>query len=124
MYYSTKNGTIIDEYNQVVPMDENSLLYQNYYNYLANGGTVEPSNFEFQSDINEALIKKALEIDLEYTNKISEILKKHIEKLNLDGISIPQYAINERKRLRDECNQIINDLGITDFSYRKTNLTL
>jgi hypothetical protein len=124
MYYSAKNGQIIDENNQLIPMDESSLLYQEYYNYLVNGGTVYPTDYEFPSDIDQALINKALEIDLDYTNRISELLKKHIEKLNLDGVAIPQYAIDERTRLRNECNQEITDLGVTNFSYRKTNLTL
>ena len=123
-YYATKNGQIIDENNQLIPMDESSPLYQDYYNYLVNDGTVYPSDYEFPNDINESLINKALEIDIDYTNQISELLKKHIEKLNLDGIPIPQYAIDERARLRAECNQTIIDLGVTNFTYRKNNLTL
>jgi len=124
IYYTTKNGKIIDENNQLIPMDESSPLYQEYYNYLVNDGTVYPSDYEFPNDINESLINKALEIDIDYTNQISELLKKHIEKLNLDGIPIPQYAIDERARLRAECNQTIIDLGVTNFTYRKNNLTL
>jgi hypothetical protein len=124
MYYTTKNGQIIDDNNQLIPMDESSPLYQEYYNYLVNDGTVYPSDYEFPNDINESLINKALEIDIDYTNQISELLKKHIEKLNLDGIPIPQYAIDERARLRAECNQTIIDLGVTNFTYRKNNLTL
>jgi hypothetical protein len=123
-YYITKNGQIIDENNQLIPMDESSPLYQDYYTYLVNDGTVYPSDYEFPNDINESLINKALEIDIDYTNQISELLKKHIEKLNLDGIPIPQYAIDERARLRAECNQTIIDLGVTNFTYRKNNLTL
>jgi hypothetical protein len=77
-----------------------------------------------QEEINNYKINIALEIDIDYTNQISELLKKHIEKLNLDGIPIPQYAIDERARLRAECNQTIIDLGVTNFTYRKNNLTL
>jgi hypothetical protein len=123
-YYTTKNGQIIDENNQLIPMDESSPLYQEYYNYLVNDGTVYQSDYEFPSDIKQELINKALAIDLDYTNQISELLKKHIEKLNLDSIPIPQNAIDERLRLRAECNQKITDLGITDFNYRKTKLSL
>jgi hypothetical protein len=123
-YYTTKNGQIIDENNQLIPMDESSPLYQDYYNYLVNDGTVYSSDYEFPSDIKQELINKALAIDLDYTNQISELLKKHIEKLNLDSIPIPQNAIDERLRLRAECNQKITDLGITDFNYRKTKLSL
>jgi hypothetical protein len=70
------------------------------------------------------LTYQALEIDLYYTGLISDLLRKHIEKLNIDNIPIPQSAIEERDRLRAECNQKILDLGITSFSYRQQNLKL
>jgi len=70
------------------------------------------------------LIQQALEIDLYYTGLISDLLRKHIEKLSIDNIPIPQDAIDERDRLRAECNQKIMDLGITNFAYRQSNLRL
>jgi len=70
------------------------------------------------------LIIEALQIDLYYTGLISDLLRKHIEKLSIDGISIPQDVIDERDRLRAECNQKILDLGITNFAYRQSNLKL
>jgi len=70
------------------------------------------------------LIQQALEIDLFYTTLISELLRKHIEKLSIDLIPIPQTAIDERDRLRAECNQKILDLGITSFAYRQQNIKL
>ena len=75
------------------------------------------------NDINQ-LTEIALEIDLQYTGMISELLRKHIEKLNIDLIPIPQDVIDERDRLRAECNQKIMDLGITNFAYRQSNLRL
>jgi hypothetical protein len=77
-----------------------------------------------QTEINDIKIPQALEIDLYYTGLISDLLRKHIEKLSIDGIPIPQDAINERDRLRAECNQKIMDLGIINFSYRQSNLKL
>jgi len=71
-----------------------------------------------------SLINEALQIDLYYTGLISDLLRKHIEKLSIDNIPIPQSAIDERDRLRAECNQKILDLGITSFSYRQQNLKL
>ena len=71
-----------------------------------------------------SLINEALQIDLYYTGIISDLLRKHIEKLSIDGIPIPQDVIDERDRLRAECNQKILDLGITSFSYRQSNLKL
>ena len=74
-------------------------------------------------DTNE-MIEQALQIDLYYTGLISDLLRKHIEKLSIDGIPIPQDVIDERDRLRAECNQKILDLGITNFAYRQSNLRL
>ena len=71
-----------------------------------------------------SLIIEALQIDLYYTGLISDLLRKHIEKLSIDNIPIPQDVIDERDRLRAECNQKILDLGITNFAYRQQNLKL
>jgi len=71
-----------------------------------------------------SLTNDALKIDLEYTSLISDLLRKHIEKKMLEGVDIPQEAIDERDRLRAECNQKIINLGIIDFSYRRQNIKL
>jgi hypothetical protein len=71
-----------------------------------------------------SLTNEALQIDLYYTELISDLLRKHIEKLSIDFIPIPQDVIDERDRLRAECNQKIIDLGITNFAYRQQNLRL
>ena len=71
-----------------------------------------------------SLTNEALQIDLYYTGLISDLLRKHIEKLSIDGMPIPQDVIDERDRLRAECNQKIMDLGITNFAYRQSNLRL
>jgi hypothetical protein len=71
-----------------------------------------------------SLTIEALQIDLYYTGLISDLLRKHIEKLSIDNIPIPQDVIDERDRLRAECNQKILDLGITNFAYRQQNLKL
>jgi hypothetical protein len=71
-----------------------------------------------------SLTIEALQIDLYYTGLISDLLRKHIEKLSIDLIPIPQDVIDERDRLRAECNQKILDLGITNFAYRQQNLKL
>jgi hypothetical protein len=120
MYYRTKYGKIIDENSQVIPMEDNNLLYQDYLVYLTNEGEIFESDYVFQDD----LVDEALQIDLYYTGLISDLLRKHIEKLSIDLIPIPQDAIDERDRLRAECNQKILDLGITNFAYRRSNIKL
>lgn len=107
------------------PINSTELLYLgNYIQPRYNSITQVFYESATQEEIKNNKTAIALEIDLDYTNQISELLKKHIEKLNLDGIPIPQNAIDERLRLRAECNQQITDLGITDFSYRQINLSL
>jgi hypothetical protein len=122
-YFRTKYGTIVNEDNVVIPMDESSPLYIDYIEYLTNEGEVFETDLVNSSD-NIYLIQEALQIDLLYTGLISDLLRKHIEKLSIDGIPIPQDVIDERDRLRDECNQKIIDLGITNFAYRQANLKL
>lgn len=119
-YFRTKYGHIIDDNNQIIPMDESSPLYEDYVDYLKDDGEVLPSNVVFQED----LVEEALQIDLYYTGLISDLLRKHIEKLSIDNIPIPQDAIDERDRLRAECNQKLTELGVTNFSYRQQNVKL
>lgn len=73
--------------------------------------------------------KQAILIDLDYTQRISKLMSKHNDKF-IDGVingvpyNIPSDVIEEKERLKNECNQLILDLGITDFSYRQNNLQL
>jgi hypothetical protein len=106
---------------------------QTLINFLVTDNFVNPYwDFETQTfyegatvqEINDIRISQALEIDLYYTGLISDLLRKHIEKLSIDNIPIPQDVIDERDRLRAECNQKIMDLGITNFAYRQQNLKL
>lgn len=76
------------------------------------------------TEVNNLKIQEALEIDLYYTDLISDLLKKHVEKKILRGIDIPQVVEDEVDRLRAECNQKILELGVTSFSYRQSNLRL
>jgi len=86
---------------------------------------LEYETIEYEEIVSQTyLIQEALKIDLEYTGLISDLLKKHIEKLSLDSIPIPQDVIDERDRLREECNQKIIELGINDFSYRSSVIRL
>ena len=80
-------------------------------------------------EIAEERNKKAVEIDLEYTERIAKLMAKHNDKF-IEGLTngvpytIPQDVLIEKQRLKDECNQLIADLGVTDYSYRQNNLQL
>ena len=101
----------------------NSTIETTNINEIPEGFSYETAEREETIDI-VSLTNQALEIDLEYTTLISDLLRKHIEKLTIDFIPIPQTIINERDRLKAECNQKILALGVTDFSYRSTVLSL
>ena len=45
-YYFTKSGYIVNENNVVIPQEENNTDYQKYLDWLNNGGTVEPTEFD------------------------------------------------------------------------------
>lgn len=70
------------------------------------------------NDINEVKKQQAILIDLEYTERITLLLAKHIQKKIIDGLDIPLNIIEERDALRLECNNKILALGISDFTYR------
>ena len=74
----------------------------------------------YENATNDNKIQLAIQIDLQYTNLISELMRKHIEKYAIDGIEIPTNIIEQRNALRNECNEKIIALGIVDFTYRKT----
>ena len=63
--------------------------------------------------------EKAIQIDLDYTAKISLLMNKHVEKYIIDGTEIPLIIIEKRNELRQECNDKIGELGISDFTYRQ-----
>ena len=49
-YYKTKYGSIINENNETIPMDENSELYKDYVDFLKNDGIVEDTEFITDED--------------------------------------------------------------------------
>jgi hypothetical protein len=117
-------ATVIETELQENQIEINDLLTENFVKPYWNFETLSFYEGANQSEINDVRIPQALEIDLYYTGMISDLLRKHIEKLSIDLIPIPQDVIDERDRLRAECNQKILDLGITNFAYRQSNLRL
>ena len=113
IYYTTKNGQIIDDNNQLIPMDESSSLYQDYYNYLANDGTVYESDYILPSellDIQTAL----LSLHVEYP-ETTAMPYKFIQLDNLEGIE--RDAALSNKGLKGEKKYFKN--GTLIFSSQK-----
>lgn len=49
-YFRTRFGTIINEENVTIPMDESSELYVDYFAFLSNNGVVEDTDFVTEED--------------------------------------------------------------------------
>jgi hypothetical protein len=49
-YYKTKYGSIVNENNVTIPMDENSDLHKDYVDFLKNDGIVEDTEFITDED--------------------------------------------------------------------------
>ncbi len=64
-------------------------------------------------------LELAKELDKKYTQLISNLLAKPVEKLLIETLPIPIEVLNERDNLIAEYNQILTDLGI-DKSQLKT----
>lgn len=70
-------------------------------------------------EIFEINLEKAKALDIFYTDKISQLLKKPMEKLIIEQVPIPQSILDERDILIAEYNQIITDLGIEKSQLKK-----
>lgn len=88
----------------------------NYYNLTT--GEWFNSTDEQQS---QELINQAILIDEYYTNEISNIVNKHIQKKIIENLEIPQKILEEVEILKNKCREEIRNLGLTDFSFRKNN---
>lgn len=111
-----------------IVQDDSREEWQIMHQWRINGGVFEEIIFT-EEEILEEKRKMAIQIDLEYTDKISKLMSKHNDKfiegiINGNPYTIPQDVLDERQRLKNECNQLILDLGISDFSYRQSNFQL
>lgn len=76
---------------------------------------------DFTAEEIQALnLQKAMQIDLEYKDRITKLLNIPVQKVICEELdSIPLDILAEKERLKTECNEKIIALGITDFSFRK-----
>lgn len=65
---------------------------------------IESANDEEIYQYNE---KRYTELDIEYTNKISNLVEKHVQKNIIDGTPIPKEILDERERLKSEFYSLI-----------------
>lgn len=71
-------------------------------------------------EIHTLNLQKAIQIDLQYKDKITKLLTIPMQKVICEELeSIPADILAEKELLKTECNEKIIALGITDFSFRK-----
>ena len=49
------------------------------------------------------------ELDIEYTQRISDLVTKHVQKFIIDGTPIPQEVIDEREKLKKEFYELTHE---------------
>ena len=52
--------------------------------------------------------EKINELDIEYTQRISELVEKHVQKNIIDGTPIPKEVLEERERLKQDFYSLTN----------------
>ena len=116
---SILTGKLYNDELVEIPFDTNNELYLEFESWLQNGNSV--IYFDGTKDeMNTLNLQKAIQIDLEYKDKITKLLNIPIQKVICEELeAIPADILAEKERLKTECNEKIIALGVTDFSFRK-----
>jgi hypothetical protein len=93
---------------QTEPKEEENLIYFEWYKEfeeiteptLKDGKIVSGELSEEEKE------NQLVQLNLEYTEKISKLVSKFVEKNIIDGTPIPQEIIDERERLKLEYNNL------------------
>ena len=71
-------------------------------------------------EMNTLNLQKAIQIDLEYKDKITKLLNIPMQKVTCRELEeVPADILAEKERLKTEWKEKIIALGVTDFSFRK-----
>lgn len=108
-YYLTTEGFIIDQDSNIVIMDDREISYQSYLTFIEDGGSLLNYEGLSQPDID----KRINDIKQRYSRMITLIpgMREHIERNVIDGTPVPQEILNERARLKAECNREIDEIS-------------
>ena len=94
-YYTTIRGTLIDENNKVISLDNSD-----YIQYLIDGGTVEQKAIIIEEEKQDMIEQ----LRAEYSVLISNIegMDEAVQRKLIDGTEIPQEIIDKREILKKE----------------------
>jgi predicted transcriptional regulator len=85
-YFKTKYGIIINENNDIVPMQEGNLLYNDYLQFLANEGVILETDYltSLDLEIESNELKKDLTKEelIQKVENLQEELTEITEQLN------------------------------------------
>jgi F0F1-type ATP synthase gamma subunit len=103
----TKEGKYLGLRGSEPLKEENLIVFEWYKEFeqitnptLKNGKIVSGELSEEEKE------SQLLQLNLEYTEKISKLVSKFVEKNIIDGTPIPQEIIDERERLKLEYNNL------------------
>jgi Tfp pilus assembly protein PilZ len=95
-FFRTKYGTIVNENNIVIPMEEGNALYIEYFTFLQNEGVILETDYVTENEL----------LELELLNK-KELHKKlsetdwYVTRFVETGKPIPQDILDLRQKIRN-----------------------
>ena len=97
-----ENGKFAGNFSSEDIVPEGHLIATKIYpENLIDGYYNVENNEWYENASNANKIELAIQIDLQYTKLISDLMRKHIEKYAIDGVEIPTNIIEQRNALRN-----------------------
>lgn len=87
------------------PSEEENLIYFEWYKEFEQ--ITEPTLVDGKIVSSEIIID-IKQLDKEYTQRISDLVEKHVQKNIIDGTPIPKEVLEERERLKQEFYELAN----------------
>lgn len=96
-YFITKSGKIVNSNNDLIPMDESNPLYEDYLNFLRANGTVENTEFDFETQIEipEVITRRQFKIALAVLGKNEQYILDGINQLPEPSKTIARISYME-----------------------------
>ncbi len=104
--YNSENGQYINSViSEVQPKNSTNIEINVPIEFAKFNGT-EWIDRRTKEELLKEKENQLLQLNLEYTEKISKLVSKFVEKNIIDGTPIPQEIIDEREKLKLEYNNL------------------
>lgn len=107
-YFQTKNGIIIDENRNIIPMEESNELYQEYLSFLINDGEIEQTELLSDYEINLVKNEAIEQLKKDCYNELALTDWYFVRKIDI-GIDVPNEVIEQRNEIRKKYNDLISN---------------